>query len=54
MAERLSGGNIDVALIPNTLATVFALFVLIEILGPITGAHFNSLVTLVIYFKTEK
>ncbi|MEQ1534462.1 MAG: aquaporin [Burkholderiaceae bacterium] len=47
MAERLSGGNIGVALLANTLATVFALFVLIEILGPISGAHFNPLVTLV-------
>jgi glycerol uptake facilitator-like aquaporin len=47
MAERLSGGNIGVALLANTLATVFALFVLIEILGPISGAHFNPLVTLI-------
>ena len=53
MAERLSGGNAGVALIANTLATVFALFVLIEILGPISGAHFNPLVTLVIYFKNR-
>jgi glycerol uptake facilitator-like aquaporin len=47
MAERLSGGNNGVALIANTLATVFALFVLIEVLGPISGAHFNPLVTLI-------
>ncbi len=53
MAERLSGGNVGVALIANTLATVFALFVLIEILGPISGAHFNPLVTLVVYFKNR-
>ena len=53
MAERLSGGNNGVALIANTLATIFALFVLIEILGPISGAHFNPLVTLVIYFKNR-
>jgi glycerol uptake facilitator-like aquaporin len=53
MAERLSGGNLGVALIANTLATVFALFVLIEILGPISGAHFNPLVTLVVYFKSR-
>lgn len=53
MAERLSGGNDGVALIANTFATVFALFVLIEILGPISGAHFNPLVTLVIYFKNR-
>jgi glycerol uptake facilitator-like aquaporin len=47
MAERLSGGNNGVALMANTLATVFALFVLIEVLGPVSGAHFNPLVTLI-------
>jgi glycerol uptake facilitator-like aquaporin len=53
MAERLSSGNIGLALLANTLATVFALFVLIEILVPISGAHFNPLVTLVIYYKNK-
>jgi glycerol uptake facilitator-like aquaporin len=52
MAERLSGGNNGVALLANTLATVFALFVLIEVLGPISGAHFNPLVTL-IYLRNQ-
>jgi len=47
MAERLAAGNAAVALLANTLATVFALFVLIETLGPASGAHFNPLVTLV-------
>jgi glycerol uptake facilitator-like aquaporin len=47
MAQRLSGGNDGLALLANTLATVFALFVLIEILGPISGAHFNPIVTLI-------
>jgi glycerol uptake facilitator-like aquaporin len=47
MAERLSGGNDGVALLANTLATVFALYVLIETLGPVSGAHFNPVVTLV-------
>jgi glycerol uptake facilitator-like aquaporin len=51
MAERLSGGNIGVALLANTLATVFALYVLIETLGPVSGAHFNPLVTLVMWSK---
>ena len=51
MAERLSAGNDGVALIANTLATVFALYVLIEILGPVSGAHFNPLVTLVLWSK---
>lgn len=45
MAERLAQGNVAVALLANTLATVFALFVLIETLGPISGAHFNPVVT---------
>lgn len=53
MAERLSGGNNGVALIANTLATVFALYVLIEILGPISGAHFNPAVTLVDTLKNR-
>ncbi len=51
MAERLSGGNNAVALLANTLATVFALFVLIELLGPVSGAHFNPLVTLVLWSR---
>ena len=54
MAERLAGGNMAVALLANTLATVFALYVLIEIFGPISGAHFNPLVTLVTLFSGEK
>jgi glycerol uptake facilitator-like aquaporin len=51
MAERLSAGNNGVALLANTLATVFALYVLIEVLGPISGAHFNPVVTMVMAFK---
>jgi len=51
MAERLSAGNMGVALLANTLATVFALYVLIEVLGPVSGAHFNPLVTLVMWSK---
>jgi glycerol uptake facilitator-like aquaporin len=47
MAENLSNGNNGVALVANTLATVFGLYVLIEILGPVSGAHFNPVVTLV-------
>jgi glycerol uptake facilitator-like aquaporin len=46
MAERLAGGNAAIALLGNTLATVFALYVLIETLGPVSGAHFNPLVTI--------
>lgn len=47
MGERLAAGNVAVALLANTLATVFILFVLIEVFGPVSGAHFNPLVTLV-------
>lgn len=54
MAERLSGGNNGVALLANTLATVFALFVLIEVLGPVSGAHFNPLVTFTTLFFRPK
>lgn len=46
MAERLAGGNDAVALLGNTGATGAVLFVLISILGPISGAHFNPAVTL--------
>ncbi|WP_394788406.1 aquaporin, partial [Rhodoferax sp.] len=53
MAERLAGGNLAVALLANTLATVFALYVLIELLGPVSGAHFNPLVTLVLWSKSS-
>jgi len=53
MAERLSAGNMGIALLANTLATVFALYVLIELLGPVSGAHFNPLVTLVLGSRTE-
>lgn len=47
MAERLSGGNTGLALLANTLATVFGLYVLIELFGPLSGAHFNPAVSLV-------
>ncbi len=49
MAVNLSGGNDGEALLANTLATVFALYVLIELLGPVSGAQFNPLVTLVCF-----
>ena len=51
MAERLAGGNTAVALLANTLSTVFALYVLIETLGPASGAHFNPVVTLAMAFR---
>src|SRR5476649_923872 len=45
MAERLAGGNMAVALLANALATGAALVVLITILGPLSGAHFNPAVS---------
>jgi glycerol uptake facilitator-like aquaporin len=46
MAERLSGGNVAIALLANTLATGAGLIALILTFGPISGAHFNPAVTL--------
>jgi glycerol uptake facilitator-like aquaporin len=46
MAERLSGGNVAVALLANTLATAGTLLALILTFGPVSGAHFNPAVTL--------
>jgi glycerol uptake facilitator-like aquaporin len=53
LAVRLSGGNDAVALLGNTAATGAILFVLISGLGPISGAHFNPAVTLVMALKRE-
>ncbi len=47
MGDRLSGGNVALALLANTLATGSILVVLITMLGPISGAHFNPAVTAV-------
>ena len=53
MAERLAGGNVALALTANTLATVWGLYVLIEVFGPVSGAHFNPAVTLVMAIRGE-
>ncbi|MCY4756746.1 aquaporin [Pelomonas aquatica] len=53
MAERLSGGNVAIALLANTLATVGGLYVLIEVFGPISGAHFNPAVSAVMAWRGE-
>lgn len=45
MAERLAAGNMAVALLANAVATGAALIVLITVLGPISGAHFNPVVS---------
>lgn len=47
MAEQLAGGNAAVALLANTGATVAVLAVLIALLGPISGAHFNPAVSFI-------
>jgi glycerol uptake facilitator-like aquaporin len=46
MAERLAAGNVALALLANSIATGAALIALILALGPISGAHFNPVVTL--------
>ena len=53
MAERLSGGNVALALLANTLATVGGLYVLIEVFGPASGAHFNPAVSAVMAWRGE-
>ena len=53
MAARLSGGNDAIALLGNTLATGAMLFVLITVLGPISGAHMNPAVSLVAASRRE-
>lgn len=47
MAQRLSGGNLAVALLANTAATIAMLATLIALLGPVSGAHFNPVVSVV-------
>src|SRR5438034_6765510 len=46
MGERLSGGNVAITLLANSLATGGGLVVLILIFGPVSGAHFNPAATL--------
>ena len=53
MAENLAGGNVAIALLGNTIPTGAILFVLINMLGPVSGAHFNPAVTLVFGFRRE-
>jgi hypothetical protein len=53
MAETLAGGNQAVALLCNTIATGAVLFVIITIFAPISGAHFNPAVSLVMLYRGE-
>ena len=53
MAEKLAGGNQALALLCNTIATGAVLYVIITIFAPISGAHFNPAVSLVMALRGE-
>jgi glycerol uptake facilitator-like aquaporin len=53
MAERLAGGNVAIALLGNTLATGAMLVVLITMLAPLSGAHFNPAVSFLFVIKRQ-
>lgn len=53
MGDRLSGGNVALALLGNTIATGAGLVVLIQMFGPISGAHFNPAVTLAMLVRGD-
>jgi len=53
MGERLAGGNVAVALLANTIAMGAALVALILTFGPVSGAHFNPVVTVVEAFVSH-
>jgi glycerol uptake facilitator-like aquaporin len=53
MGDRLAGGNTAIALLGNTVATGAALVVLILTFGPISGGHFNPLVTLLAHWQRQ-
>ncbi len=53
MGQSLSDGNVAIALLANAIATGCMLFVIITVLGPISGAHFNPAVTLVFALRKE-
>lgn len=53
LAQRLSGGNDAIALLGNTIATAAMLFVLVAGLAPVSGAHFNPAVSLVMTLRRE-
>ena len=53
MAQRLAAGNVALALLANTAATAAGLYVLIEVFGPVSGAHFNPVVSAVMAWRRE-
>jgi len=53
MGEQLSGGNVAIALLANSIATGAALYALILVFAPISGAHFNPVVTLAVAINRQ-
>ena len=53
MAENLSGGNAGIALLGNTIPTGAILYVIIRMFGPISGAHFNPVVSFIFFLRKE-
>lgn len=53
MGEQLAGGNAAIALLANTFATCAILIILILAFAPLSGAHFNPVVSLVMAFRRE-
>src|SRR5215468_6119779 len=53
MAQRLAGGNMALALLGNTLPTGAILVVLILVFAPVSGAHFNPVVSMVFALRNE-
>jgi len=53
MAENISGGNVGVTLLGNTIPTGAILYVLIKMFGPISGAHFNPVVSFIFFLRSE-
>ena len=53
MGDTLSNGNTAIALLANAIATGCMLYVIITVLGPISGAHFNPMVTLAFWIRRD-
>lgn len=53
MGERLAGGNLAIALLANTAASIAVLAALIALFGPISGAHFNPAITLIAFVRRK-
>ncbi|WP_299587807.1 MIP/aquaporin family protein [uncultured Tateyamaria sp.] len=53
MGETLADGNVAIALLANAIATGCMLYVIITVLGPISGAHFNPAVTLAFWLRGD-